>query len=302
MASINLNSPVWLETQQNLAEVYDEDFKSFKIKKNEVGYLYQLFQQTVIDFGKQTSDELRACNLLNLWPHRLQYDNFLFNLSEVLSKNSNSSYIQTKFGIDLEKQNDINIEVFDYTMQLFYKLPTYIDSKKDIENYTQEIQKQLNKHSLLILIRLNKTKIIQAQFKSSQEDKLFLGFSHNEDIKNETNLDCACYALLRVREIKAIPWIRNGSAPAELYKGNHFNYFKEWGYKPISSKEVQSGDLVMYLDESINKKMEAKHFGIMTEKGLVESKTMTESCVCQHKLEDISGNFGDRVIFLRKNT
>lgn len=144
------------------------------------------------------------------------------------------------------------------------------------------------------------TKIVHEKFTLTEEDRKFLALKPTEEIPKILDLDCSGYAFLKVKEVNAISWIKSVKRPIDFYNSDPFKFLSEWGYRTVSAPN--EGDLVVYmLSKDGTEPPRIKHIGVMTASGLVESKmAFNEVSICQHKLEDVPGQYGNLILFFRK--
>lgn len=331
----SINSIIWSNTLKNLEEIEIKNFKGFKILRNESGYIMMNFELLVVEainiLTLKVSKRLKNLSSEN-WVYPVQYEKAL-SISSVrlfgkdntfsLENDEKAKENEVKYGLTvLEQQKGVE-KALECAKSFFILLPQVVDSK-NIDSIIPQWQEAVIKERIAMRTRLFGMQILQEQVVLNQEDEEFLGISATGEFieksrflkmnstkkiqpPNVKMLDCASYALLKTRELKIVKRIRKGqiNMPTDFYKEDPMKYFKKWKYEAIKASEVKIGDLVVYLDDDkySKNKLLNQHVGFVTESGLIESKMgFNEPGISLHHLENVPGQFGHYVVFLRKKS
>lgn len=306
-----IDTPIWKACKQNLTSGKTTSFKSFKIIKNETGYLGTLFT-TFVDkiFLPLTS----VVNILKESPEELSkhlpipYEKCLESVSEDFinaldpdDPTHNQVLItKEKYGLEISQQKQGIEKILAYIREIFSQLPQRF-TKDNINTVVTTWKTTFARSKLRLRFKLCETKIVKEHVELTSSDRQFLGLTKEDHFKNGELMDCACYAFLKIREAQAIDWIKStGHAPKDFYETDLMKYLAKWGYG-IVKENVRPGDLAVYLNHQDGKNFNIEHIGVMTETGLLESKMgFNETEITHHKLEDIPSTYGDHVAFVRK--
>lgn len=151
-----------------------------------------------------------------------------------------------------------------------------------------------------VLLRECHFKMIERTIHLDDEERRFLQLTKNEPLPDLMKLDCAGYAMLKVREPQAIEWIKSCCPPEEFYLTNTIRFLQRWGYQ---LQEIpKRGSLVLYFSDALIPALpELMHTAIYLEDGLVKSKMGVNNAVYEHRLENTPALYGRIVLFMSKD-
>ena len=148
-----------------------------------------------------------------------------------------------------------------------------------------------------VLLRESQFKIVEWSIHLSEEERGYLQLGVDEPSPDLTRLDCAGYAMLKVREPRAVSWIKTCLSPEEYYQSNTIEFLKGWGYRVIETPQL--GSLVLYFSDAlIPTRPDLMHTAIYLEDGIVQSKLGINNAVYKHRLENVPALYGNRVMFM----
>ena len=122
-------------------------------------------------------------------------------------------------------------------------------------------------------------------------------------IVDPTKMSCLAFALLQANRFLPSAWALNmqrdiifRDSGGDSTLNNLFRFLKRWNYSAVDNPET--GDLVVYLSNN-----NPSHVGFYTQSGKVLSKLGRANPYShQHKLFDIPPNYGNKVVFFRRNS
>lgn len=140
----------------------------------------------------------------------------------------------------------------------------------------------------------------QFKLRSSKEPTSFtkadlaaFGVKEGEKTSDPAELNCAAFAFLQIREMRAKEYIFQGK---DVPMKDLQKILKSWGYVPVETPAPN--DLVMYIDSEGN----ATHLGRFLVSGQVESKLgIRQPYFHWHNIFDVPSPYGNRVVFMRKS-
>lgn len=293
-----ISSLLWNQSLQNLEKGTTSTFQTYKIKKNSSGYLLTIFEilssKVLNRISEKVNGELKKLTIPQ-WQFPVAYDKYLEISSHELrqtyeSPKENDEFTETiksNFGVDFEEQKEGLAKVITFTKKFFDQLPPAI-TQDNVNTIIPLWQEAATNEKLKLRAELCGTKIVQEKIELTKTDRQFLGLDGKESLKDLTQLDCSRYALMKIRAVQAIAWIRFSGTPADFYDKEPMKYFNKWGYETIDVAAVRSGDGVVYFNKNNEKGFFITHMGIMRNTGFVESKMGISETAISHREYSLS--------------
>lgn len=307
----------WLTTNSNLSKasfqwgtcyIGDKRIASFHMKT--VDYVLGTVFNDVILKAKQMLEKmgddaaLRVRFLQSFNQRMVHLDNLFDPTHDPIAKEIVERNL-TFYGIEAAEQSALLAQI-KADVQAYLK-----DYSEDFTRDNVDIlEKQLRPYFTKMKMEIRKRYDVKyIPFVFSQDDRKFLNLGSYENI-DFLEMTCYSYAFLRVREARAIPYIKTNrsifSNTADFLK-----LFADWGYQRLSPEQgdpcLQTNDLIAYIttpDEKEKKGITAPtitHLAIYQSNGRAVSKMgFCEPGISIHRLSDVMGNYGRHLLFFRK--
>lgn len=279
---------------------------SFHMKAMDI-ISYTLFNDIISKANKmlETANVCLRVRFRVSFNQRMQHAHAMFDptqpgVPEILERNHKFYGIPGDQQRALVKQIDTDVNAYlgdyseDFTRDNFEAL------KKKLTPYFTKMKIELRK----------KFDVKPDPFVLSSEDRQFLNLTDKEEI-NFLEMSCYNYAFLRVRESRAIPFIKANTfifLDAVPFTG----LFASWGYRQLDVPQegytpLKAGDLIAYVTTPDEKEKgditsaQLTHLAVYLRDGLAISKMgISEPTLSTHRLSDVMGSYGRHLLFFRK--